>query len=239
MRNDNFYVTHGWMINDLGLSGIELDVYAIIYGFSQDGKSEFTGSVKCLEEWTGKTKKTIIETLKSLVSKGYIKKRECEVANHIKIVSYMAVRPDGENYTGGVKNTPGRCKNCTGGGVKITPNNKDNINNNIYKNIVELLNAEAGTSYRYSTAKTRSLINSRLAEGFTVEDFETVIKKKVQEWKGTDMERYLRPETLFGTKFESYLNQSISNRPQAKTSGFVNYTGRNTDYDELIRKGLV
>jgi len=43
-------------------------------------------------------------------------------------------------------------------------------------------------------------------DGYKLEDFQTVISKKCAEWKGTDMEKYLRPETLFGTKFESYLN---------------------------------
>ena len=44
---------------------------------------------------------------------------------------------------------------------------------------------------------------------FTVEDFKTVIDKKSLEWMGTEREKYLRPQTLFGTKFESYLNQNI------------------------------
>ena len=49
-------------------------------------------------------------------------------------------------------------------------------------------------------------IKARLSEGFTIEDFKTVIDKKCAEWLGTDYEQYLRPQTLFGTKFESYLN---------------------------------
>ena len=51
------------------------------------------------------------------------------------------------------------------------------------------------------------MINARIKEGFTKEDFIKVIDNKVGEWLGTDMERFLRPETLFGTKFEGYLNQ--------------------------------
>lgn len=52
-------------------------------------------------------------------------------------------------------------------------------------------------------------MNARLNEGYTVEDFYTVIDKKYDEWQGTEREKYLRPETLFGNKFESYLNQNI------------------------------
>lgn len=76
-----------------------------------------------------------------------------------------------------------------------------------YKNIIEYLNKEAGTNYKYTSQKTKTLINARLNDGFTVEDFYTVIQKKSSEWLNTKYEKYLRPETLFGTKFESYLNQ--------------------------------
>lgn len=75
------------------------------------------------------------------------------------------------------------------------------------ENIISFLNSTTGSKYKASTDKTRRLIAARLAEGFTVDDFQTVITKKAKEWQGTDMAQYLRPETLFGTKFEGYLNQ--------------------------------
>lgn len=75
------------------------------------------------------------------------------------------------------------------------------------ENIISFLNSTTGSKYKASTDKTRRLISARLAEGFTLEDFKTVISKKAKEWQGTDMAQYLRPETLFGTKFEGYLNQ--------------------------------
>ena len=78
--------------------------------------------------------------------------------------------------------------------------------------VISYLNEKAGTKYKASTAKTRSVIHARLAEGFKLEDFKTVIDKKCQEWLGSPtMERYLRPETLFGTKFEGYLNAKTTN----------------------------
>lgn len=81
----------------------------------------------------------------------------------------------------------------------------------IYISIVSYLNEKAGTKYKATTAKTKSAIKARLAEGFTVDDFKTVIDKKCAEWIGDDkMEKYLRPETLFGTKFEGYLNAKVS-----------------------------
>lgn len=77
----------------------------------------------------------------------------------------------------------------------------------VAEDIVSHLNSVTGSSYRSTTSKTRKLIAARLAEGFTADDFKAVISKKAKEWQNTDMAQYLRPETLFGTKFEGYLNQ--------------------------------
>lgn len=89
----------------------------------------------------------------------------------------------------------------------------NNKTNNIdYKYIVDFLNSKADTNYKYTTSKTQSLIRARMNEGFTLEDFKQVISNKCNDWKGTDFEKYLRPETLFGTKFESYLNIKQKNK---------------------------
>ena len=87
-----------------------------------------------------------------------------------------------------------------------------------YNEIVDYLNAKAGTRYKASTANTRKLIKARLNEGFTLEDFKTVIDKKCAEWlTDSKMEQYLRPETLFGTKFEGYLNAKTQQPQRANT----------------------
>lgn len=75
--------------------------------------------------------------------------------------------------------------------------------------IIAHLNEQAQTRYRATTPKTRQLIKARLKEGFSLADFHTVIDKKCAEWRGTEWERYLRPETLFGVKFEGYLNAQV------------------------------
>lgn len=90
------------------------------------------------------------------------------------------------------------------------PDINTDINTDINKYIVEIveyLNKKLGTNYRSTSQNTRSHIKARLEEGFKVDDFKKVIDIKYEEWKDTDMESYLRPQTLFGTKFESYLNQ--------------------------------
>lgn len=77
-----------------------------------------------------------------------------------------------------------------------------------FAEIVAALNEAAGTSYRPTSKKTRQLIHARWAEGFRLPDFEAVIATMSAAWlEDPKMAAYLRPETLFGTKFESYLNR--------------------------------
>ncbi|WP_144555441.1 conserved phage C-terminal domain-containing protein [Bacillus sp. X1(2014)] len=77
-----------------------------------------------------------------------------------------------------------------------------------YAEIIQYLNEKAGKNFRPGSIKTKELIHARYGEGFTLEDFKRVIDLKSVEWQ-SDLQwnKFLRPETLFGTKFESYLNQ--------------------------------
>lgn len=92
-------------------------------------------------------------------------------------------------------------------GDKSPKPSRPNYSNSI-KEIVDYLNYICGTNYKSTTKATAESIKARLKEGFTVDDFKTVIDKKINEW-GNDpkMVQYLRPQTLFGSKFEGYLNQ--------------------------------
>ena len=94
---------------------------------------------------------------------------------------------------------------------RLDKNSKEILSSNEEaKEIIDYLNSKCNTRYRANTESTRKHINARLKEGYTVEDFKQVIDTKVAEWgKDTKMRKFLRPETLFGTKFEGYLNQSI------------------------------
>lgn len=84
------------------------------------------------------------------------------------------------------------------------------------KEILEYLNSKLNTNYKNTSKKTQSLVRARLNEGYTIDDFKKVIDIKCDEWLNTSMSKYLRPETLFSNKFESYLNQ----RPQQQNAGF-------------------
>ena len=77
----------------------------------------------------------------------------------------------------------------------------------IYKAVIDKLNNETGKNFKATTPKTKSLIDARLRENFILEDFYIVIENKTKQWKNTDREQYLRPQTLFSSKFEGYLNE--------------------------------
>ena len=99
---------------------------------------------------------------------------------------------------------------------------KEKNDKNIYKDVVEFLNQEAKTKYKHTSNKTQQLIKARQNEGHDLEDFKKVIRNKTQDWKNNEkMQRYLRPETLFGTKFESYLNEKI--KPATEIEWFDTY----------------
>lgn len=83
------------------------------------------------------------------------------------------------------------------------------------KDIVEYLNNKIGAHYKPNGKKIKELIKARTNEGYTVEDFKTVIDKKFKSW-GNDpkMSLYLRPSTLFGTRFGEYLNEYQAESPE-------------------------
>lgn len=74
IRDSNYVVIQGWMLTRLGLKGNELLIYAVIYGFTQNGEIEFVGSMKYLADWTNSTVESVRKCIKSLIDKGYIVK---------------------------------------------------------------------------------------------------------------------------------------------------------------------
>lgn len=152
MINPNtYYTVQAWMVNDLGLHGNELALYAIIYGFSQDGRSEFVGSISYIQEWLGCSRQTVINTLKALLEKGLVVKKVAK--NGFDCNAYKAlpnplegsqnIRPVVvKNLDQGSQNIrPGVVKNLDPGSQNIRPNNY--INNNSYNNSNKNMDAPA------------------------------------------------------------------------------------------------
>ena len=202
IRNENYYTIKGWMINKLGLKGTQLALYAIIYGFSQDGFSVFKGSVGYLAEFVGVTENSARMNLRELEKKGLI-----TITSEIGAVNSYAVKIE-------------RIFEKTGeGGIDILPK-KENAGNGQYladiKKIVDYLNEKTGKQFRASASETYRPIMARLKEGYKIEDFKKVIDIKCLEWLNNEtMNVYLRPQTLFGSKFQSYLNQKQPEKAEA------------------------
>ena len=81
LKNDNYVLIHGWMVNKLGLSGNDLLIYAVIFGFSQDGDGCFSGKRQYLADWCGSSERAVSRNLKNLLDKGLIeqiyKSKDC------------------------------------------------------------------------------------------------------------------------------------------------------------------
>ncbi|PTJ70388.1 replication protein [Staphylococcus hyicus] len=132
----------------------------------------------------------------------------------------MPFSENGLSENGKTENRKGQTTNNNSTNNDSTNNNSTNNDGNIlsgnttaypYRDVIDYLNKQTGKQYKPTTKKNQTVIRARIDEGFNLDDFKKVIDNKVTEWKGRDMEKYLRPETLFGTKFEGYLNQQQSN----------------------------
>lgn len=105
---------------------------------------------------------------------------------------------------------------------------------NIAIEVVEYLNSKCGTKYKTKSEGTLAHITARLSEGYTLEDFKTVIDKQYRKWHGTEYEIYLRPDTLFRPqKFDVYLNAPDVEARKVAQSG-VAYTEDDGDLDGII-----
>lgn len=154
IKPDNFFVTHGWMRTELNLSGTELSLYAILYGFSQDGESQYSGSIPYLSEWLGVSRVTIHNSINSLMKKGLVKRHK-DTPDHSCYQAFRCpqnLQVDGQssgdgvlkNLTGDVKNLNRGCKNSKQGVLKnltggVKNLNTDNIEDTIEKKIVDTI----------------------------------------------------------------------------------------------------
>ena len=93
---------------------------------------------------------------------------------------------------------------------KIDINDTDNNNiKSICQEVITYLNQVTNKNFNKNTASHHKYIKARLKEGYELKDFKHVVNVMAATWMGTDYERYLQPQTLFGNKFDSYLNRSI------------------------------
>ena len=148
-----------------------------------------------------KTKRTAIDNITVLVEKWLIIRRI------EKNKSYYKITEKWKEFDGVQKSEDKCAENCIPG-VQKSANYNNIIYNNInIKDIIDFLNSKTKKNYKASTWKTLKLIQARIKEWFNLDDFKKVIEVKSKQWYNTEYEKYLRPETLFWTKFEWYLQE--------------------------------
>ena len=145
-----------------------------------------------------------------LITVEYVKKGKEIDKRIIKITGIQNIDYLFNKLDGGIQNIEeGYSKNLKENNTST--NNKNNNKKKIYKEMIEntinYLNKITGKNYKPTTPNTIKHLTARINEGYNDWDFMDVIDTKAKEWMGTDMEKYLRPDTLFGSKFENYLNQ--------------------------------
>ena len=166
----------------------------------------FSASSSRLQEITGLSESGISKARNVLKQRGFIdykKSSNRKIAPKYKIIELNSTV---------VSNVESNVESTVVSNVESTALNKQKLkpkHNNYIVEIIDYLNEKAGTRYKPTSKKTKDFVNARLNEGFTVDDFKQVIDNKVNDWTGTEWEKFLRPETLFSNKFEGYLNQNI------------------------------
>lgn len=198
---------------------------------------EWNYSINGLVTLSKDGKDSVMKALNELEQFGYLIRTKC-INEKGQFDGYdydIYEKPNTEKpYT----ENPNTGKPHTGNPTQLNINNKELNNeelNNKYNIIVDYLNLKANTRYKASSKNTQSYIKARLNEGFSVDDFKTVIDKKVKEWKRTQFEKFLRPETLFGSKFENYLNSPARVYAGNKMVDFANQR----DYTEEELASLI
>ncbi|MES1079782.1 conserved phage C-terminal domain-containing protein [Limosilactobacillus fermentum] len=182
------------------------------------------------------TNRTVIACLNRLEEYGYIKRNN--IYDGKQIVRREISLGSETGFTGVVTSASLGYRNLLHGGSEADFTDNRTINRAVnraeedilsgkpdhvpYQEILDYLNSKIGTSYRASSKVTQRLVKARVNDGFTVDDFKKVIDIKVANWKNDPkMSKYLRPATLFGTKFESYLNEPVQD--QQPTSPYDRY----------------
>jgi len=187
-----------------------------IIPLTKNGRDDIENKVLCcLECNMSKNNRDLAEFLNERIKMNY--PININGITHNKKLMNVVEYKDGEFIQRGVTRGVTTCDSNTTDKNRL---DKNRLDKNIYPftDIVNYLNIKTGKSFRHTTKKTQSLIRARINEGFTLDDFKKVIDTKTAEWRGkktkegANMEDYLRPETLFGTKFESYLNQQNADK---------------------------
>ena len=205
-KKNDYTMINNYLIKDKNLKLKDKGMLLVLLSLPDN----WNFSVSGLETICNEAKNTINGILNNLEENGYLERKRIYEKNKIVDWQYdiyeipkLLYRKNEDIKNEYLQNEPQLNTNKERTNKSITNNNKE-----IYKEIINYLNLKLNTHYKDTTPKTQSLINARLKEGFSVDDFKKVIDTKYDDWyRDKKMFTYLRPETLFSNKFENYLNQ--------------------------------
>ena len=172
IKPENYITIQGWMVTELGLSGSELIVYALIYGFSQDGESGFLGSQSYLGDWIRKRREAANKVVARLERKGLI----CKVLTDDGAILYTARKPCERNAHPPVNETH-------------TPCERNAHNNNIYINNtnIDILNSSSSGSRDETTTTTTPSVEEVTAyfreQGYSIDPQRFWDVNQLRDWK--------------------------------------------------------
>lgn len=202
----NFYIViPATVAYDMNLSANAKLMYGLISGLTNE-KGYCWASNKYFAEKIGVSKTAVSLWIKNLREAGYITV-ELEYRGESREVEMRKIWiTKNELASNNFNNTPKPAEQ--------KPIKEEKYKDEI-KEIIDYLNSKLGSNYRYKTENTNKLIRARLNEGFTVDDFKQVIDNKYAGWiNDPKMSGYIRPSTLFGNKFEQYLNEKVKKSAQ-------------------------
>ena len=235
MISDGTYITiQGWMRTDLNLSGNELIVYAIIYGFSQNKQGEFTGSAQYLADWVGCTRRTVMTILNKLVEEKLISKTELILNNNEKRVSYQAERGC-EKISQGVKNFHRGCEKFSYN-ITIDKNNKYTDRDNNVHSCSESLEEtpeeffERAWQY-YPNKRGKGQVSKKSKErlmGHGWDNVKRAIDRYLEDLKKDEWRHAQNGSTFFNSGYIDYLDENYTPPMNPK----LDYS--KTDLDDLF-----
>ena len=170
---------------------------------------------------------TISKWLKNLEDKGYIR-TELKYVYGTKQVSkryiYINDTPISQNanryklkdYDPVSQNAKEELSTTSNNNTRDIYTSSRNSTRTPYKEIIDYLNEKTGRNYKHTAKVNQRVIKARMNEGYTLEDFQAVIDKKFDKWNNdVKMKKFLRPETLFSTKFDRYLNEEAESNQKS------------------------
>lgn len=229
-KDNNTILIQGWMLNKFELSGNELIAYALIYGFSQDEKSTFYGSINYISSALNCSKPTAISVLNNLLFKGVIAKEQV-IVNGIVNNTYKHL--DTSKVSLPLPKTPKKSsKEILFTSKDSLPNN--NIDNNKeyskeeidFKKLVEYFNKVYSKKTRVISKEVKDLFNRKIKDGYTKQDILNVIDNcyndnyhKEQDYKYVTLEFLSRPKI-----FERYASMEHKKpTKETKQTGYQNF----------------